>query len=147
MSTTETAPLPAAFLTELVTAHLGHYKFRLVEPVVFRSVRFPGLFKAPAGFVTDLTSVPRAIWALYPRDGEYCIAAVIHDAAYEGQLLSFRTKSRRWGPATLIREFADQLLVEGMKVKNCAPFTQQVFYRGVRLGGAKEYKGLDHLRK
>jgi len=37
----------------------------------------------PAGFVTDLASVPRLLWAIVPRDGLYNGAAVVHDFLYQ----------------------------------------------------------------
>jgi hypothetical protein len=36
----------------------------------------------PAGFVTDLTSVPAVFWSILPRDGAYLHAAIVHDYAY-----------------------------------------------------------------
>lgn len=36
-------------------------------------------YAVPPGFFTDLASVPRAFWWLFPRDGCYRKAAVLHD--------------------------------------------------------------------
>jgi hypothetical protein len=36
----------------------------------------------PAGFVTDLASVPSIFWTALPRDGAYLHAAIVHDYAY-----------------------------------------------------------------
>ena len=41
-----------------------------------------GAFEIPAGFVTDLASIPRVFWQVLPRDGEYAYAAIIHDYLY-----------------------------------------------------------------
>lgn len=40
------------------------------------------LIIVPAGFVTDLASVPRMVWSFYPPDGPWAKAAIIHDFLY-----------------------------------------------------------------
>ena len=35
--------------------------------------------EVPAGFVSDLASVPRIFWPFLPPDGDYSQAAVLHD--------------------------------------------------------------------
>ena len=39
----------------------------------------------PKGFVTDFASIPRPFWSLFPPDGEYAYAAIIHDYLYWSQ--------------------------------------------------------------
>ena len=39
----------------------------------------------PAGFVTDLASIPRLVWSFYPPDGPWVKAAIIHDFLYDTQ--------------------------------------------------------------
>ena len=36
----------------------------------------------PKGFVTDLSSVPRFLWAIFPPFGDFLLAALIHDYLY-----------------------------------------------------------------
>ena len=36
-------------------------------------------FEIPAGFKTDLASVPKFLWAIFPPDWSYAKAAVLHD--------------------------------------------------------------------
>ena len=38
--------------------------------------------KVPAYFVTDFASIPRIFWSIFPTDGKYAYAAVLHDYAY-----------------------------------------------------------------
>src|SRR5207244_11357945 len=38
--------------------------------------------QAPAGFVSDLASIPRAFWSLLRPDGDYAYAAILHDYLY-----------------------------------------------------------------
>jgi hypothetical protein len=41
--------------------------------------------RVPRGFVTDLTSTPRAIWFVIPPFGRYQFAAIVHDYLYWDQ--------------------------------------------------------------
>lgn len=41
-----------------------------------------GTMLVPKGYKTDLASVPRLLWALFPPFGRYAFAAVIHDKVY-----------------------------------------------------------------
>ena len=36
-------------------------------------------FEIPAGFKTDLASVPKFLWAIFPPDWSYAKSAVLHD--------------------------------------------------------------------
>lgn len=38
--------------------------------------------RVPKGFETDLTSVPRIFWSIYPPFGKYQTAAIVHDYLY-----------------------------------------------------------------
>jgi hypothetical protein len=41
-----------------------------------------GTITVPAGFETDLASVPRQVWRRYPKFGRWTGAAVVHDFLY-----------------------------------------------------------------
>lgn len=43
------------------------------------------IITVPKGFVTDLASIPRFFWAVYPKTGPYMSAAVLHDYLYWDQ--------------------------------------------------------------
>ncbi len=49
----------------------------LVEPLTYRGAR--DRFVVPAGFRTDLATVPRPVLWLVPESGPYTLAAVLHD--------------------------------------------------------------------
>lgn len=91
----------------------------------------------PAGFVTDLASVPRVVWSFYPPDGPWAKAAVIHDflyatkgtGAWHERLGITRTK-----PYT--RAEADDILLEGMVDRNIGRWERFVIWIAVRAGGA-----------
>jgi hypothetical protein len=60
----------------------------------------------PAGRITDLASVPRILWAIYPPFGRYTRAAVIHDDLYDGH----RRRKARYS-----RMYADAIFYEAMR--------------------------------
>lgn len=84
-----------------------------------------GMVNIPKGFVTDLASVPRLFWNIFPPFGKYIDAAVIHDYLYQTQ--------------TMPRSVADGALMEGMKLCNVNWMTRQTIYRFVRIGGWKAW--------
>ena len=64
--------------------------FFLVKPIHWEPSEKQKAFKVsavnvPAGFVTDLASVPRIFWSIFRPDGEYAHAAIIHDYLYWDQ--------------------------------------------------------------
>ena len=76
----------------------------------------------PAGFNSDLASVPRGLWNLIPPWGPYADAAVIHDYLYRVQVIK-------------PRKFVDQIFLEAMEVKQCRWAQRWAIYLGVRIGG------------
>lgn len=74
----------------------------------------------PAGFVTDLASIPPAFWGpplfLTPA-GQYSRASIIHDYLYWSQKCT--------------REQADRLLVIAMKESNVPALGERAIYAGV----------------
>lgn len=48
----------------------------------------------PKGFKTDLSSVPRWLWALKPPFGNFLLAALIHDYLYVNRIGTRRTADR-----------------------------------------------------
>jgi hypothetical protein len=51
----------------------------VAAPLMWHDPDLDQVFVVPRGFVTDLGSIPRLLWSIYPRDGIYRKAAVIHD--------------------------------------------------------------------
>ena len=57
---------------------------QLVRPLVYR-LRTEGVrivVAVPKDFVSDAATIPRLLWPLFPPDGPYLRAAVIHDYLY-----------------------------------------------------------------
>lgn len=74
----------------------------------------------PAGFETDLASVPRFLWSIFPpHDPHYAAAAVVHDYLY------------RWDGFT--RVVADAVFYEAMRVLGTPKWKAKAMYIAVRL--------------
>ncbi len=69
--------------------------------------------KVPKGFVTDLASTPRKVWALYPPFGKYLSAAILHDYLYWTQMCE--------------RDQADKIFYHAMKQSHVDLATQAIF--------------------
>ena len=74
-----------------------------------------------AGETTDLASIPRAFWNLYPPFGLYTGPATIHDSLYRKQYTDKAT--------------ADHLFAEMMDCAKVDHRTRMILYDGVKLGG------------
>jgi len=62
----------------------GRTLYELIEDLEFSYKVNGGEFKvsAPKGFVTDFATIPRFLWPIFPPNGKYARAAVIHDYLY-----------------------------------------------------------------
>jgi hypothetical protein len=85
-----------------------------------------GIVQAPAGFVTDLASIPRVFFVFLRPDGEYAYAAIIHDFLYWEQPVPRKT--------------ADDILRMAMEDLEVSPATVSVIYNAVRLFGEASWK-------
>lgn len=67
----------------------------LLGPIEWKNTATPALgalsVSAPAGFVTDLASIPRVFYSLLRPDGKYAYAAILHDYLYWSQHLDKHT--------------------------------------------------------
>lgn len=82
-----------------------------------------GLVIIPAGFVTDLASVPQ--WGLTLIGETAQLASVPHDFAYNMGIMS--------------RVMADEMLYEACLLTEVPKWKARIIYTGVRLGGASHY--------
>lgn len=89
------------------------------------------LFKIPAGFCTDLASVPRLFWSILPPWGRYAKAAVLHDWLYVVQ----PPIQRGFGYRTISRKEADGIFLQAMRKAGVDFVTRWTMYHAVRLGG------------
>lgn len=81
----------------------------------------------PEGFITDLASVPRVIWAVVPPYGLHTRAAVVHDWLYRSKI-------------QITRAEADNVFLELMQQDKVDPTLAKLMYRAVRMFGSASYK-------
>lgn len=106
---------------------------------VYRSFRFyrydpaSGVYvDIPAGFLTDLASIPRVLRSIVPVHGKGNAAAVVHDYLY--RFPCFRTTAETT-PVQLSRAECDGAFYEALRVLGCPRLRARVMHTGVRAGG------------
>lgn len=117
----------ASFLTPLKFNPTGTYREGRPEYVLLEGFLFVDgdvEVPVPAGFITDLASVPYILRWILPPDGRYAKAAVVHDFMYEN--------APQFGWA---RRTADRTFLHAMQVLSVGFITRQIMYWSVRLFG------------
>lgn len=105
----------------LVLKHVGRRHWRLTQPI--RCTWVGGEVEVPAGFQTDLASVPRPFRSLISVVGDWNRPAVIHDWLY-------CTRPVKW-----TRRDADRLFLACLRAEGVWSVKRALMYAGVRLGG------------
>lgn len=100
----------------------GRQLWRLLERFRYLS-EVAGLVEVPAGFVTDLASVPQ--WALVLIGETAQEPSLPHDFAYS--------------KGTMPRATADKMLLEACLCTGVPKWKAYVIYAGVRVGGGGHY--------
>jgi hypothetical protein len=90
------------------------------------------LVEVPAGFVTDLASIPRVFWQVLRPEGRYAYAAVVHDYLYW-------TQSRS-------REESDQILNFAMEDSKVSSVERWAIYQAVNNLGQKAWEDNKRLK-
>lgn len=121
---------------------LADGQWRLSQALVYTSPK--GLkVCVPTGFITDLASVPRAFWNLYPPFGSYAPAAIIHDYLYTCQEIGgdpFQEPPIFGQPIS--RSEADKLLLQAMDDLGVNETTCNIIYMAVRVFGGPAWREL-----
>ncbi len=118
------------FLTRLRIEDAGDGRhFILTAPLEYRT-RGGAVVTVPTGFVTDLASIPRALFIALPPIGKYDYAAVVHDYLY-------RTDS----DPVVDQKTADLAILHGMEDAPHPPnwLVRHLVYAGVRFGGGHAF--------
>ena len=102
--------------------------FRLLHRYAYRSSL--GTVTVPAGFLTDLASIPRPGWSVLSPTGPWMGPAVIHDFLYTPANTRFT------------RLQSDRIFKEAMYNLGLDWPRRAAIYRAVRLFGANSYRGL-----
>jgi hypothetical protein len=118
----------------------GRSLWGLEQDLTYRTVAGDTV-TVPKGFVTDLASVPRVFWDLFPPDGPWTEAAVVHDALYftrgGADLWQGRRCISRTAPYS--RAACDGILREAMADIGIGVVPRTLIWAGVRLGGADAF--------
>lgn len=125
--------MTAAFLSPLRMETIGEREWLLTDDLVFFSALYRGVVIAPRGFQTNLASIPRLMWTVFPKVGKHDCGAVIHDGGY-GHALLTQNGERIHAAKTV----SDSLFYEGMRAAGVSRFAAAVMYRAVVLYGRPE---------
>lgn len=75
------------FLSFLLALLFENPKYILLKEIRVR-LRDGRIITIPKGFIWDLSSVPRFLWWLFPPDGDFEFASLIHDYLYWAKIMS-----------------------------------------------------------
>ncbi|MFP9136622.1 DUF1353 domain-containing protein [Devosia sp. XGJD_8] len=116
----------------------GRSLWGMHDPLTYHPGDRQHTITVPAGFVTDLASVPRWAWILIPPDGPWVKAAIIHDYLYStggtGKWKKHPPSITR--PQPYSRLEADRIMEEAMENRGVGWFARRLIYAAVRLGGS-----------
>lgn len=97
-------------------------RYRLLSPIDI-CLSNDKVIHIPSGFEWDGSSTPRFLWPILPPDGDFEIAALIHDYLY------------RIKPDWSNQKFADYEMYKWSKVVNKALIDNHTRFLGVRIFG------------
>ncbi len=89
-----------------------------------------GVLTVPAGTRTNLASIPRIVWTVLPASGKWNPAAVLHDAGYNGQLVTEHGERIH-----LVKPICDKLFLDAMRVAGVNGVLAKLMYRMVSAFG------------
>ena len=120
-------------LTELWLEDVDGNNWIVCAPFLYQSDLLNGIVKVPIRTESDLASIPRPFRGIFPKSGKYNKAAVLHDAGYNGKLVTFDDKR-----IDLIKYYCDDLFYEAMIVSGVSKFTAKLMYEMVKQFGKPE---------
>lgn len=126
----------------------GRSLWGLQRDLTYRAGAGGDLITVPAGFVTDLASIPRWGWILLPPDGPWVKAAIVHDFLYATSGTA-QWKRRRDGRARAdpyTRAEADDVFKEALQNRGVDRLRRLILWAAVRLGGGRGW-GRDDSRQ
>jgi hypothetical protein len=117
----------ARFLTPLRMETIGDQQWLLIDDLVFYSSLYSGRVIATHGLQTNLASIPRIAWTIFPKVGKHDKASVIHDAGYSHSLVT-----EHGDRIYTVKAVADNLFYEGMKAEGVNSLQAWIMYRAVK---------------
>lgn len=122
--------MTAAFLTPLRFEKIGDQRWLLTDDLLFQSAQLGKVVIVPRGFQTDLASIPRFLWSIFPKTDRWDSAAVVHDAGYAGALTDIDGNR-----IAVTKQESDRLFREGCRVLKVNAVIAYIMYWMVRLFG------------
>ena len=115
------------FTTPLILKMLPDRQFSVHEKFEYHVEQLQSgiVIRVEKGFITDLASIPRIFWFIFPPHGYYGKAAVIHDYCYVKAIAS--------------KYWADKTFLEAMTVLKIPRWKRKCMYWAVRLFGRGNY--------
>ena len=115
-------------ITKLVTHPLYDGKrYELFQDYIYEVNGYR--ITVPKGFITDLASVPRSFWTIFPPFGRYTPAAVIHDFLYS-----------KYNTTGINRTLSDKIFLQSMKELGVGFLKRKAMYKAVRFFGETSWK-------
>ena len=124
---------PAEFLTPLRSEKIGAKRILLIDELVFWSAMLKAVYVVSRGFQSDLASIPRIAWTVFPPTDIYDPAAVLHDAAY-GNAIQLEDSTRVY----IGKEIADNLFREALTAVGVGPIRTWLMYQAVHQFGTPD---------
>ena len=123
--------MATSFTKPLIVKKIGDGTWEPYSEFDYHVGKYPSddVITVPAGFRTDFASVPRPFWGIFPPDGKYTAASIIHDWLYNTQGIHGRSRKK-----------CDGIFLEAMTVLGVPWVTRHLMYRAVRIGGGKYWK-------
>jgi hypothetical protein len=115
----------------------GRSLWGLQRPLTYSPGNGEFSITVPAGFVTDLASVPRWGWLIIPPDGPWVKAAIIHDYLYAtgGTGIWKGHEPSMTRPQPYSRRETDRIMREAMENRGVGRIARSIIYAAVRIGG------------
>lgn len=115
------------FAGELDIRDIGDDEFVLLDELHYITIDGLYLIRVPAGFPTDLASIPQVFQAIFSVNGRHKKAAVVHDFLYSTQ--------GQTPLADFTRAECDKIFSEAMWELEVPNWKRRMMYAGVRVGG------------
>lgn len=122
------------FLSKIQVARFAGDKgeWTLTAPLIYQGNQ--DRFIVPKGFKTDFASIPRIFFVLFPKNGNYDAAAIVHDWLYVTQPMVHGPKWTR-SRMPITRRDADGIFRRIMKELGVRCVRRNLMYLAVRIGG------------
>lgn len=120
----------SSFNGKIILEKVGPHTWKVHSPFEYH-VGYLGsgdVIRIPKGFVTDFASAPRGLWNLFPPDGPYTAAAIVHDYLYSEQGNVPEGKLRT-------RKECDEIFLEAMLELEVPLWQRYIMFWAVRVFG------------